>query len=97
MFDAVLLVVGLGWLYLWLKGNWFAAIVGMPISAYIFLTVRTWSHPGPLTEWQWVGLFCSTFAAAVPLTIRQGLAEDRARRNIRGITLNKQVDARFKG
>ena len=91
------LLAGIAWFYFWLRGNWFAAILGMPIGAYLFLTMRAWSIPGPVVGWQWFGLFCAACAAVIPLMIKQGLAEDRMRKNIQGITLNKQQDARFNG
>jgi hypothetical protein len=99
VFDALLLVAGVVWLYFWLRGNWFAGFLAMPIGACIFLTLRAWSVPpgAPFTAWHWLGLLaCAGTIPGLPILIKSGLAEDRARKNmnVRGITLIKQNDTR---
>ena len=101
MIWAVLgLLAGIVWLYFWLKGNWFAAILAMPLGAYLFLMFRAMGlRPGDtFTELTWAGLvLCGILIPAAPFTIRHEITEDRARKRISGVTLNKQQDARFNG
>ena len=100
MWEIFELLAGIVWLYFWLKGNWFAAILGMPIGAYLFLMIRGMGlRPGDsFTELTLAGLvLCGFLIPAAPFCLRQAIAEDRARKNVRGIALNKQQDARFNG
>ena len=102
MFAIVLLLLGIVWLYFWLKGHWFAAVIGAPILGAGFILYHGVFDPmgrvGQPTDILWLFgcMACTLFPIGIRECIRQEQQKDLAHKKLQ-IALRHPTNARFNG